>query len=409
MMTAMDDPQFTEDLTRPAEGEPRQTEETSTETRLNPISNWLETLARLGLGGILQRLGTNVLSLLLILAVVWLLQTFYRQSAFSLTAQPVQAAPLPAATPVLAIASIPEPVAETSAGIPRLALLRTTIPTRPRQEVVKYVVQSGDTIFGIAEKFGLRPQTILWGNYYTLKDDPHRLQPDQELNILPVDGTYHPWQAGEGLNGVAEFYGVDPVEIINYPGNHLDPETIGDFAHPNIEPGTWLIIPGGKREFISWSAPIGVTRDNPAIARIVGPGTCGAIQGGAVGYGYFIWPTVHHFLSGYDYSPETNHRGIDLDGETGDPVFAVDAGVIVYAGWNDHGYGNIIIVDHGNGWQSLYAHLSVINVGCGQSVGQGEVIAAMGSTGNSSGSHLHFELMHTQYGKVNPWDFLPPP
>jgi murein DD-endopeptidase MepM/ murein hydrolase activator NlpD len=69
----------------------------------------------------------------------------------------------------------------------------------------------------------------------------------------------------------------------------------------------------------------------------------------------------------------------------------------------------MIMVDHGNGWQSLYAHLSAINVICGQSVDQGTVIGALGSTGNSSGSHLHFELMHTLYSKVNPWSFLPPP
>jgi murein DD-endopeptidase MepM/ murein hydrolase activator NlpD len=91
----------------------------------------------------------------------------------------------------------------------------------------------------------------------------------------------------------------------------------------------------------------------------------------------------------------------------GSPVYATDAGVIVYAGWNDYGYGNMIIIDHGHDWQSLYAHLSTINVVCSQSVGQGDIIGAFGSTGNSTGPHLHFELMNTIYGKVNPWNFLP--
>ena len=79
---------------------------------------------------------------------------------------------------------------------------------------------------------------------------------------------------------------------------------------------------------------------------------------------------------------------------------------MVYAGWNDWGYGYVIVLDHGNGWQSLYAHLSAINVGCGQSVYQGGVIGAMGCTGNCTGSHLHFELMNDAYGKVNPLNYL---
>ncbi len=80
--------------------------------------------------------------------------------------------------------------------------------------------------------------------------------------------------------------------------------------------------------------------------------------------------------------------------------------MVVYAGWNNWGYGYVIVLDHGNGWQTLYAHLSAINVVCGQSVYQGDVIAAMGSTGNSTGPHLHFEIMHDDYGKVNPHNFL---
>jgi len=96
-------------------------------------------------------------------------------------------------------------------------------------------------------------------------------------------------------------------------------------------------------------------RDVPAESSI--PGGCGIITEGYIGYGTFIWPTTETWLSGYDYSPETNHRAIDIAGRIGNPVWAVDAGVIVYAGWNDRGYGNLIVVDHGNGWQSVYAHL----------------------------------------------------
>jgi len=311
--------------------------------------------------------------------------------------------------PVAGINNVPQQEAGNAfGGIPRLAQVHTTIPSRPRQEVVKYTVQDGDTVFGIAEKFGLEPETVLWGNYYTLLDDPHQLQAGQELNILPVNGTYHEWQQGEGLNGISSYYGVTPEDIINYPANNLDIATIGDFSNPNITPGTWLIVPNGRREFVSWSAPLGVTRENPAYARVLGPGACDAISGGAVGYGTFIWPSNKHYLSGFDYAPNANHWGIDIAGNEGEAVYATDAGVIVYAGWNNYGYGNMILVDHGGGFQSLYGHLSGLNVVCGQSVGQGDVIGAIGTTGRSSGAHLHFEIMTSSY-KANPWDLLPPP
>ena len=370
------------------------------------FSKWFELLARLGLSELSVRIGVNVLSMGLILSVVWLMSTFYRPSIQPLAPSSTIDLATPTVMPVL-----PTPFSQEDilplAGITRKTSLHTSIPSRPRLGTIKYIVQSGDSVFGIADNFGLNPSTILWGNYGVLKDSPHSLRPGQELIILPTDGTYHQWQAGEGLNSVAKYYGVDPETIINYPDNHLDPETIGDYANPNIPVGTWLVIPGGKREFISWSVPVGLTRDNPAIAQILGVGSCGVVSGGAVGYGSFIWPTDSHVLSGNDYSPETNHRGIDISGYSGSPIYATDAGVIVYAGWNDYGYGNMIIIDHGTGWQSLYAHLSSINVICSQSVGQGDIIGAMGSTGNSTGPHLHFELMNTVYGKVNPWNFLP--
>jgi len=291
-------------------------------------------------------------------------------------------------------------------GIPRLAQLHTILPTRPRFEVVKYTVVIGDTIFGIAEKFGLHPETILWGNLYILGDNPHFLQPDQELNILPTDGVYHRWSEGEGLNGVAKYYEVSPEAIVDWPGNHLNRQTLGDFAAPNIPAGTWLVIPGGKREFSSWATPR-ITRGDPASAKILGPGYCGKIVDGVIGAGDFIWPTDAHWISGYDYSPATNHRGIDIGGKTGDAIYAVDHGVVVYAGWNNYGYGNVVVLDHGNGWQTLYAHLSAWNVSCGASVYQSTVIGLMGSTGRSPGPHLHFEMLHYTYGKVRPHDFLP--
>ena len=371
------------------------------------LSRWTEALLQMGLGESMLRVGTSALSLIAITAVIWLVQMFYSQAPDAQIN--AAAAQEPTSTPAVEIAEVAPAVVEVDyVGIPRMAEPFTTIPTRPRQEITKYTVQEGDTIFGIAEKFGLDPQTILWGNYATLQDNPHALQADQDLNILPVNGTYYEWQDGDGLNGVATFFGVTPEDIINFPGNNLNPDTIGDYTHPNIPPGTMLIIPGGQREFVSWSAPLGVTREDPALARVLGPGACDPVAGGAVGYGSFVYPTNKHFLSGFDYSPKSNHWGIDLAGSEGEGVYATDAGVVVYAGWNNYGYGNMVMIDHGNGFQSLYAHLSNIYRFCGQSVGQGEGIGAIGSTGRSSGPHLHFEIMTATY-KINPWDVLPPP
>ncbi len=368
------------------------------------FSRLLDTLIGIGLGESFLRSGTLLFSLLLIGAVIWLARSFFAQHPAG--ADVNAAAPEPTVV-VAGIESVPQ-VAVESLGVPRLAQVHTTIPSRPRQEVVKYTVVQGDTIFGISQNFGLEPQTVLWGNYYTLLDDPHALKSGQELNILPVDGTYHEWQDGEGLNGVATYYGVTPEDIIDFPANNLDRETIGDYSRPNITPGTWLIVPNGHREFISWSAPLGVTRENPASARVLGPGACEPVSGGAVGFGTFVWPASNHRLSGFDYSPSTNHWGIDIAGNTGEGAYATDAGVVVYAGWNNYGYGNMIMVDHGNNFQSLYAHLNGISVGCGQSVGQGDLIGIIGSTGRSSGDHLHFEIRAIS-SWVNPWDVLPPP
>jgi hypothetical protein len=399
---------FSEGLPQAPQGDKAEVKENfPAEHKPNLIARWLENLLQMGLGESVLRLGTNLMSLVLVFVVIGLMRSLFQNMPASYMVRGGLSVAL-TATPSFGIIPIP-PGNITFQGISRLASLHTTIPSRPRIEIEKYTVQPGDTLFGIAEKFGLKPQTILWGNFYTLYDNPHYLTPGQELIILPVDGIYYEWQAGDGLNGVAKGSEVKPEDIINFPGNHLNPDEIGDYTYPNIEPGTWLIIPGGTRGWLSWSAPIGVTRENPATPAIMGPGACDPFTGGAVGYGTFVWPANKHYLSGFDYSPETNHRGIDIAGNLGEGAYATDAGVIVYAGWNPWGYGNVVMIDHGTGFQSLYAHLNEIYVGCGQSVGQGDPIGAIGSTGRSSGAHLHFELMTSIYGKVNPWDFLPPP
>lgn len=366
-----------------------------------------EGILQVGLADGALRIGTTTLLLALVLLVAWGMRELYQQTQpATFSSEAAMAAPLPTPTATAALPALPELTSAVQpSGLVRRMDLHTVIPSEKRMEVSIYAVQSGDTLFGIAEKFGLKPETLLWGNQFVLGDNPHNLRPGQELNILPVDGTYHRWSAGDGLNAVARYFGVTPEDIIDFSGNHLNPETLGDWSNPNIEAGTWLVIPGGKREFVSWSAPE-IPRDNPGVAKVLGPGVCGAVVDGAVGAGVFIWPANNQYLSGFDYSPSTNHLGVDVAGKTGEPVYAVDNGVVVYAGWNNWGYGNMVVINHGNGWQTLYAHLSSYSVACGQSVYQTNLIGAIGNTGNSSGAHLHFEMMYNG-GKVNPWDYLP--
>ena len=392
---------------KPLQEFPQQNEEKQGETseqRPSLVTRWMERLAHLGLGEVTLRIGTNVLAVLLIVTVVWLLQqanlgeTSSLPSASNLT--PV---------PTLPVSQLLVEIASALDGIPRQAQLHTTIPSRPRMDVATYTVQAGDSIFRIADNFGLKPSTILFGNWNTLRDHPNLLKPGQELNILPVDGTYYEWQGTESLTKVAEVFGVDTESMINFPGNHLDPDAIGDLNNPNIAAGTWLIVPGGKRQFTSWTAPAQLVQSNPS-THVWGPGVCSGISFVQAGYGTFVYPTTEHWLSGTPYRPDIRHFAVDFAGAQGNGVFATDAGTVVYAGWNDWGYGNLVIIDHGNGWQSLYAHLSSYIVQCGQNVGQGELIGGVGMTGGTStGPHLHFELMNTTYGYVNPLDYLPAP
>ncbi|HEY9122597.1 MAG TPA: peptidoglycan DD-metalloendopeptidase family protein [Brevefilum sp.] len=371
------------------------------------IKRTWEALRRIGLGDSALRFATLVTTVLLILLVVWVMDAFYldiaqpENESFSA----VNAANLPNPT------TPPQPPlfkagGSDAVGVSRKADLYTVLPVRnARYEVIEYTVESGDSIFSIADKFNLNPETILWGNRYTLGDDPHFILPGQTLNILPVDGVYHMWSAGEGLNGVASYYGVSPEDIVNWPGNDLDPDEIGDYANPKIPPDTMLVIPGGQGTYTDWRTPR-ISREEPATAQHLGPGACTASYDGVTGSLVFMWPSTERYLSGFDYSPETNHFAIDIAGQQGNPIFAADHGVVVYAGWNDYGYGEMIVIDHGSGWQTLYAHLSQINVSCGQEVMKGDTIGLMGSTGKSTGPHLHFEMRSDEFGRVNPWNFL---
>jgi murein DD-endopeptidase MepM/ murein hydrolase activator NlpD len=357
------------------------------------------------------RLASHGLAIGLVLAAVWLARVdFSRVPPVSLPAvlaltstPPAKAVAAPVVTPTLEPLALPTAADDQvngAAGLTRLADVHTIIPSRPRYEITQYIVQLHDTLFIIASKYNIKPDTVLWGNP-ALAGNPNTLSVGQVLNILPVDGALRIVQSGDTLDKIAKVFHGKVEDIINFPGNDIDP------SDPQLKTGQSILIPGGWRDVTVWQLPV-VSRRSTGPGRGSGGSEPGACQGpfsGPSGTFTFIWPANNHYLSGNDYSP-TIHPGIDIAAGTGAPIYASDTGVVVFAGLSYYGYGNLVIIDHGNGWQTAYAHLSQINVTCGGAIYQGQVLGLAGSTGNSSGPHLHFEMRSDTYGRVNPWLYL---
>jgi murein DD-endopeptidase MepM/ murein hydrolase activator NlpD len=285
--------------------------------------------------------------------------------------------------------------AETGA-IVRNVTLKTDISSKTTYNVTEYTVQRGDSVFSIAKNDNIKPETLLWANYAILEDSPDNLQVGQVLTVPPTDGVYYQWQEGDTLASVADKFSATVDDILNYPGNKID------LTNPVIKTGDYVMVKGGHREFVTWIIPT-IARGKSGTANVGGA----ACSGGPVGSGAFVWPGPNHYISGNDYS--ASHLGIDVAGGEGTAIFAADSGVVTLAigdgGWN-HGYGNTVMIDHGNGYVTLYAHLSAVMVATCQGVYAGQTIGLAGSTGNAFGAHLHFEV-RLNGGFVNPWYVLP--
>ncbi len=261
---------------------------------------------------------------------------------------------------------------------PYESALGTVISAKPRDKVVEYTVLGGDTISSIAKKFNVSVDTIKWAN--NLKTET--IKPNQELKIPPVTGIVHKVQSGENVYTIAKKYSTDAQKIVNFPFN--DFADLDTFA---LTPGQTLIIPDGI-------LPV----EQP---KYIGQQQIAQIQAGVRGSSNFIWPTSGS-ISQY---PVWYHMALDIQNPSAPAVIASDTGTVTYAGCVGYGYGCSIIVNHGNGYETLYAHLSQIGVTPGQVVSQGQQVGVMGCTGRCTGIHLHFEV---RSGGVllNPQNFL---
>jgi len=261
--------------------------------------------------------------------------------------------------------------------------LNSTIGDRSTaNEIFAYEVEPGDTLSSIAERFGIKKETL------TMENDlwsANRLRSGMIINILPVDGISHLVKDSDTLNKIAKKYEIEKEVITTQ--NQLE-------EGEDLLTGTALIIPGAKKSqpvYVASGAP-----SNIASYNYTGPST-----------GRLIWPTLAK--SGVTQGFRAGHYAIDIANRAKGPIFAATGGKVIKAayGWNG-GYGNVVIVDHGNGMQTLYAHNEKLYVTAGQYVEQGQTIAWMGNTGRvygATGIHLHFEVRINGV-KYNPMNFF---
>lgn len=249
----------------------------------------------------------------------------------------------------------------------------TFVGHKPEHEFVTYRVERGDTPNGIADKFGIQATTLLGGNPQ-LSQESSLLQTGIDLIILPIDGVLHDVEPGDTLESISAQYGVSVETIIAYEPNKLV------FPY-RLYPETQIMVPGAVRDVFVWTPP--------SLESVRGRSTGSGVAPLIVGTGTFIYPVnSRNFTQYYWYG----HPGIDIALGEGAAVVAADTGTVTFAGWNIYGYGNLIVVNHGNGYETFYAHLNGISVVPGQIVYQGNVIGSTGNTGNSSGPHIHFEI-----------------
>lgn len=262
----------------------------------------------------------------------------------------------------------------------------------PREGVVTHTVGSGDTLSTVAHKYGITLNTLLWANNLTVRSV---IKPGDHLQILPVSGVQHTVKSGDSVNAIAKKYGVNATEIQGY--NKLA-------SGASLTVGAKLIIPGG--EFLA-PAPTPIAK-TIAVGNIFTntPSSVGT-SGNKPAAGKMLWPTdLHYVVRGLSWT----HTGLDIDcdghanGTSTNTNYASADGIVQFSG-SRRGYGNMVEINHGNGIVTRYGHFYQLYVKTGQQITLGTPLGRCGSTGNSTGTHLHFEVLVNGKYK-NPLDYL---
>jgi murein DD-endopeptidase MepM/ murein hydrolase activator NlpD len=266
-------------------------------------------------------------------------------------------------------------------------------PSGPRADIVTYKVQAGDTVWDIGARFNVGWYSVMWSNGL---DEDAIIKPGQELRVPPVSGVVHNVKSDDDLDSIAKRYSVEPAAIVDYnglrPGEGLPVDKL-------------LVIPGGQLPVVHRPAPppppVVRPQTQPQTVRPGLPLPPAAPLTPAAPTGRFSWPArglITTYFSSW-------HPGIDVAAALGTAIGAADGGTVTFTGWDNTGYGYRVVINHGNGYSTTYNHLSSIAVRTGQKVSKGQIIAGMGSTGRSSGSHLHFEILRNG-SFINPLGIL---
>ena len=238
-------------------------------------------------------------------------------------------------------------------------------------KLVTYTVKSGDTLTGIARKFGVSMMTLWWANSLPAKDELHV---GQKLTIPPVDGLVIVVKAGDTLDSIAALTGRSTDDIATY--NSLSDRT--------LVIGQVLLVPGALGKPIVEAAPKPVARTTSG-----GGGSSKApvhYTGGA-----FYWPVPGGYISQYFHA---THPAIDIAAPMGTRVLAAASGTVIFAGWKNNGGGYQVWISHGGGLFTTYNHMSAVLVHVGQHVGRAQQVGRVGMTGDATGPHCHFEVWH---------------
>lgn len=252
----------------------------------------------------------------------------------------------------------------------------STVEIFDSSQITTYVVRNGDTLPQIAKTFGVTVNTIMIANEMTSQ----KLIEGQHLIILPVSGIQHTIKSGQTLESIAKLYKIKTQDILQY--NYFE-----NASHLAV--GDQIFIPSDVSPVKTTSKPSSSTTRTAPTLSSQPIGGSSSVKSLINTIGYFIEPLVHYHKT----QSLHGHNGIDLGASVGEPILAAADGEVMISrtGWNG-GYGNYVVIQHDNGTQTVYGHASKLLVTEGQSVKQGQTIALVGSTGQSTGPHLHVEV-----------------